>query len=452
MTKHSIVGVFGEEEYNANLVNKSHSAVLNYAKNDKHLNYGLADALMGLYKFNLQPSEIGIDLLVFASLVYAADTRISRASESQDNWTREIQLVVPVSNVERWQEAAPQLRTMLNFLTGDRWSFAFTLRPTQFLNLTKPTTPSLLGDKYNSLGLFSGGLDSLIDSINVLEEGKTPLFISHSAEGAVSSSQRNLLAQLRRHYGKQRIDALRLWMSFSNNLIPGVGAEETTRGRSFLFIALGALVGTAFRAPIKLRIPENGFIALNVPLDPMRLGALSTRTTHPFYLARWNDILATLGTDVQVENPYRHYTKGEMVKNCSNMSFLESVVNTSMSCSSPTKGRWMGKGQEHCGYCLPCLVRRAALLAGLQNEDTTSYSKDLLQKPLNALESEGKQVRSFQLAIERLRMNPGAARFLIYKPGPLSDVQGEIDDLKNVYVRGMSEIDKLLTNVKTISK
>lgn len=452
MTKHTIAGVFGDKEYSASLDNRSYSAVLNYAKNDKYLNYGLADVLMDLYKFNLQPSEIGIDLLVFASMVYAADTRISRSSESQDNWTREIQLVVPVSNAERWQEATPQLKTMLNFLTGDRWSFAFARRPAQFLNLTKPTKPSLLGHKYNSLGLLSGGLDSLIDAINVLEDGKTPLFISHSGEGAVSSSQKSLLTQLRRHYGEHRIGALRLWMSFPNKLIPGVGAEETTRGRSFLFIALGALVGTAFRSPTNLRIPENGFIALNVPLDPMRLGALSTRTTHPFYLARWNDILATLGTDVRVENPYRHYTKGEMVKNCANMDFLKSVVNMSMSCSSPTKGRWTGKSQEHCGYCLPCLVRRAALLAGLHDADTTTYSKDLSMKPLNASESEGKQVRSFHLAINRLRMNPRSAQFLIYKPGPLSDVQGEIDSLKNVYVRGMNEIDELIANVKTVSK
>ena len=41
------------------------------------------------------------DLLVLAALVHAADTRISRTTESQDTWTREICLLVPVSNTQR---------------------------------------------------------------------------------------------------------------------------------------------------------------------------------------------------------------------------------------------------------------------------------------------------------------------------------------------------------------
>lgn len=57
-------------------------------------------------------------------------------------------------------------------------------------------------------------------------------------------------------------------------------------------------------ADFTLRVPENGLIALNVPLDPLRLGALSTRTTHPFYMARWNDLLSALGIPGRLENPY----------------------------------------------------------------------------------------------------------------------------------------------------
>ena len=65
---------------------------------------------------------------------------------------------------------------------------------------------------------------------------------------------------------------------------------------------------------VTLKVPENGLISVNVPLDPLRLGALSTRTTHPFYIARWNDVLTTLGVNVRIENPYWDKTKGEMVK------------------------------------------------------------------------------------------------------------------------------------------
>ena len=58
-------------------------------------------------------------------------------------------------------------------------------------------------------------------------------------------------------------------------------------GKSF-----DAFAATGLAPPFSLAVPENGLIALNVPLDPLRLGALSTRTTHPFYIARWNELLA----------------------------------------------------------------------------------------------------------------------------------------------------------------
>ena len=110
-----------------------------------------------------------------------------------------------------------------------------------------------------------------------------------------------------------------------------------------------------------LRVPENGLIALNVPLDPLRLGSNSTRTTHPYYMARWNDLLTELGIEGRVENPYWDKTKGEMAAGCLNAALLAKLAPDSLSCSSPTKGRWQGLGIEHCGYCLPCLIRRAAL-------------------------------------------------------------------------------------------
>ena len=55
---------------------------------------------------------------------------------------------------------------------------------------------------------------------------------------------------------------------------------------------------------------------------PLRLGALSTRTTHPFYMARWNELLAALGISGRIENPYWHKTKGEMVGECANGALL----------------------------------------------------------------------------------------------------------------------------------
>ena len=68
-------------------------------------------ALADLRTKNVFPTEVGLDLYVLALHVYAADTRISRDTESDDAWTREIRLVVPVSDVPRWSAAEGGSRT-----------------------------------------------------------------------------------------------------------------------------------------------------------------------------------------------------------------------------------------------------------------------------------------------------------------------------------------------------
>src|SRR5258708_32609005 len=115
-------------------------------------------------------------------------------------------------------------------------------------------------------------------------------------------------------------------MTYAKDLVKDSAVEETTRGRSFLFIAAGLFAGTGLNQPFTLRVPENGLIALNVPLDLLRLGSLSTRTTHPFYMARWNDLLAALGINGNVENPYWDRTKGEMVAGCANRALLKTLL------------------------------------------------------------------------------------------------------------------------------
>jgi hypothetical protein len=194
--------------------------------------------------------------------------------------------------------------------------------------------------------------------------------------------------------------------------------------------------------------PENGLIALNVPLDPLRLGSLSTRTTHPFFMARWNDLLEVMRIPGRLENPYQYRSKGQMLADCANRDLLRAMLPHSMSCSSPGKGRWQGRSAGHCGYCVPCLIRRAAARAAF-GDDGTAYSvDDLRAAPLNTLEAEGKDIRSFQLAAERVRRNPAIARALIHKPGPLSELlPAELDRLAEVYRLGMGEIEGLLAGV-----
>lgn len=453
MKRHLIAGRFGtDDDYHFQTDVDEVGTYLDLVASERRLDFGIGRALEDLFELNVWPSEIGLDLLVLAAHVFAADTRISRRIDSQDGWTRELRLIVPVSDPERWKSATNTLETMLRFLTGDIWAVAFRPRPARFAQvvLPRPANDTEI-NTFDCLSLFSGGLDSLIGAIDALESGRSPLLVSHASEGATSDAQNTLFDALHQTYQGRTLGRLRLWMSFPSDLVPDTGSEPTTRGRSFLFFALGAFAGSGLTGEFTLRVPENGLIALNIPLDKVRLGALSTRTTHPYYIARWNDLLRLIGIPARIENPYWQQTKGEMVRHCANQALIHQLAASSLSCASPSKGRWLGHAIQHCGVCLPCLIRRAALLKGFgPGQDLTTYTlANLTAHSLSTRRAEGKQVRSFQVAIDRLAANPDLANILIHKPGPLSDEPHRWTDLANVYRRGMDELSRLLVGVRT---
>lgn len=159
MRRHLIIGRFGEEDRTR--IPKARDEVESPLQlvAGKRLDHGIGRALTDLKALSLSPSELGVDLLVVAAHVHAADTRIARATEAQDAWTREIRLVVPVSDPNRWTGAAPILVRALNFLTGDRWHVGFRKRPKTYHSVAPALAPSLLLPPFDGVSLFSGGLD-----------------------------------------------------------------------------------------------------------------------------------------------------------------------------------------------------------------------------------------------------------------------------------------------------
>src|ERR1035437_7520919 len=64
-------------------------------------NHDLAhDLIADVFKAGLRPSQTAIDLLHFAAIAYAADLRIWRGYSTEDAWSREISIHVPVVDVE----------------------------------------------------------------------------------------------------------------------------------------------------------------------------------------------------------------------------------------------------------------------------------------------------------------------------------------------------------------
>jgi hypothetical protein len=451
MRRHVLIGRMGPDDNLSIPVAPDEVATeLKLVASNKRFDQGIGRALDDLPKLGVFPTEIGLDLLMLAAHVHAADTRISRTTESQDTWTREIRLIVPVSDTVRWMDAKELLDRMLNFLTGDRWNVGFRRRPERFVKAVRKRPKINKPDRFTDLSLFSGGLDSLIGAIDLLESGRVPLLISHAGDGATSDAQKTLYNVLKKRYPNAPFARTRVWMNFPAGLVAGSAGEDTTRGRSFLFFACGVFAGSGLDAAFTLKVPENGLVALNVPLDTLRLGSNSTRTTHPFYMSCWKNLVKILGITATVENPYWSKTKGEMIAECANLELLRVLIPDSMSCSSPTKGRWQGQGIQHCGYCLPCIIRRAAIRRGLGSDATTYTLSDLDGHPLNTREAEGQQVRSFQVAIRRLEATPAIASALIYKSGPLVDQGDEQKQaLAAVYSRGLLEVAAILANAET---
>lgn len=413
---------------------------------ERHLGFGLGQMLAQLSDRDMYPSETALDLAILALAINAADTRISRTTESQDSWTREIDLYVPVKDPSLWLGNSSLLERMLKFLTGDLWRVFFHRRPYGLENLVD-IPAGLLAAPFTSVCLFSGGLDSFVGAIDLLEAGENPLFVSHYWDLS-TSSQKPCARLLGAVYGNMEPRHVRVHIGFPDNLVAGSAPEMSTRGRSFLFFSLAAMVASALDGNTPIYVPENGLISLNVPLDPLRLGAWSTRTTHPFYMARWQDLLDSLGISAHLENPYRFKTKAEMLTECTNMQFLRQNVATTISCSSISKARWRGLSPKHCGFCVPCLIRRTAIQVAFGDDSTDYLIGDLADRPLNAKNVEAQHVRSFQMMRRRLTQHPELARTLIYKSGPFSDYsQGEINDYIEVFRRGIVEVGTIVDDV-----
>ncbi|ASP68621.1 Qat anti-phage system QueC-like protein QatC [Sinorhizobium meliloti] len=410
---------------------------------DLALGLSIDDAIKQLKNANATPSSVGLEMLLLSALVYLADTQINRVQASQDGWTREIGLHLPVGDIDLWNGVKCTLETMLRFLTGDLWSVDFRPWPAKVATGLSSQT-DLLRPTFKGISLFSGGLDSLIGAIDHLKMGREEmLFVSHRADGSISKPQSDLFGRVKEQYPDQAVKRLAFGNPRVETKFEGLRSENSTRGRSFLFIGLAAFAGSALSEPFPIIVPENGLISLNVPLDPTRLGSNSTRTTHPYYFRRWNDLLRKLGIQGTVQNPYWNKTKGEMVLECQDVSFLKQVASISLSCAHPAHDRYHGGGKPHCGHCLPCIIRRGAFKRAEKviGADPTPYrTDDLAAMEFDSTRKTGEQFRGFEFATGMLAEKPARAKAYIYKTGPLFEDGDKIDDYADLYLRGMREV------------
>lgn len=334
-----------------------------------------------LWSFSRDLSSTAFDFLLLAHIVYCVDRAISRNKFSTDGWHRNLRVEgIPVQNFKAMDTSKALFRKAINFLTGDSWNFEF-IQGNE-INWKNSKAKEFDNSLYESVSLFSGGLDSLIgfvDHASKLPEDKKILLISHKELGKEGGDQKRILEECeRKGFFVNKYSRLLLNAGLKNytweNKLPN---EGTFRARSLLFFAAGIYTAHSISPDIKLIVPENGTISLNIPLEKGRRGACSTRTTHPTFIRRIQTALESLGIQNLIINPYQLSSKADMMIDCCKDTQKEDILkhlsHLSCSCAKRSHNRWWDKrgGQvRHCGYCLPCIYRRVALdCVGLDSFD-----------------------------------------------------------------------------------
>jgi 7-cyano-7-deazaguanine synthase in queuosine biosynthesis len=302
------------------------------------------------------------DFLSIALSVTSADLAGHR-SKSPDGWTREFDLQISVTDPDFWNSQSALLEKLLAFLTTDRWQVRFLPSGGCY----NPTGDPIFPDE-DCVSLLSGGLDSLVGAIDLVEAGKRPFAVSQTVTGDAENQVT---------FAGAIGGGLRHLQVNHNAELPDSETPPSQRARSLIFLSYGVFAATTLARhhageSVTLYVCENGFISVNTPLTGGRLGSLSTRTTHPLFLKLLQQLIDSTGLRVRFENPYQLKTKGEMLRECTNLALLRIHASNSTSC-----GRFRQFGFTHCGRCVPCLVRRGAFLASGIPDDTTYKHVDL---------------------------------------------------------------------------
>ena len=320
-----------------------------------------------------------LDLVEVAAAVFAADGSVRRGSDSRPGmgsaWRRRYHFEIAVREPDLWN--SPKVMSALvdavHVLTDDDVSFRFIAntdpaRGQRYLQLS-PDGASFEADE---VILFSGGLDSFAGALEVLSSTSTKvILVTHRSAQKVIPRQVELgrFLQDRFHGRVLHVNVLARRK--------GQQASDTTqRSRSLLFAALGQAVAHSFGAR-RVNFFENGVVSHNLPLSPLIVGTMATRTTHPLALEKLQHLIrCVLPEAVPIENRFQWLTKTEVVARIGQHGAAEQIVRA-VSCTSV---REQDSLRTHCGACTQCLDRRFAVLAaGLDRHDPSEiYLTDVL--------------------------------------------------------------------------
>lgn len=344
-----------------------------------------------------KPTSLEEDLLTLASAIFASDLAIKRGQ--QQRITRNINLVVPVTNLAAFNNVKDDLAYVLHILSHDAWTLSFVSKMGQ-----PEGTQNIENQNRGKVLLFSGGLDSFAGAVKLAESGEPVQLVSHvTANQVISGTQTALFEYLKTSY-----PSLFTRLSFR---VTGIDKsskgfyfpsdkerEETQRTRSFMFLALAGLVARRQGIHDLVMIAENGQMAIHLPLSAGRISAFSTHTAHPEFVSMMSTILSSiLSFSIRIENPFLYMTKGEVIRQI--IPKHKDIIEKTVSCWKASR---VSQHYHHCGICIPCLVRRIALESN--GVSLKEYQTDLLKTDVAKLDADNDGKRNLVELCEFVNM------------------------------------------------
>jgi len=323
------------------------------------------------------------DLFNLASGIYATDLVVHR--QDREHYIRTIDLNVEVVNLHAFERIKSLLESALLTVSRDNWNINFVQKT------GTAVTDCSWQNNEGAVLLFSGGIDSMCAAAQFIGENRNLVLVSHNSHGnhVIDNCQRNVHDALQKHF-KQTIKHIHIKVygrKHGSYNFPEE-RENTQRTRSFLFLTLAALVTRRSGYNKVLYMAENGQFAIHLPLNQARVGPFSTHTADPQFVNDAQEIFRTLLSNpfFEIQNPFLYKTKAEVFAVLPDD--LQKEIHHSATCWKISHV----PGNQHCGFCIPCISRRIAI--EFNGVTVNEYQHDIFETDPNTLKDDDDKKRN----------------------------------------------------------
>ncbi len=328
---------------------------------------------------------IAADLAEIARGIHLADRSVRRILVLGKR-VRRITVTISVRNPDHWAAHAPALERISSFVSGDDWTLCFTQKGRR--SSARGRMPAPPRSRDGVVALFSGGLDSLCGAAFRARDASPTCFVTHSPPGQKRVDE--LLGGVWQAK-RARVDYERASYMLSPLRQDEYGNRsnfpETTRRSRPLYFLLLAVITARHLGMHRVQMSENGALAMNLPYRADAHGGAVARQAHSWMLdqiAEWLDNAAPMRKPWDLHNPFELMTKGEacrllgpaarLARKAESCEYINQQAGRIRSWKDkhPRQAAKLGQGPQ-CGACLPCVVRRSALLAAEIEDPDTDY-------------------------------------------------------------------------------